>query len=334
MAEGITLALVGATTMAGESTLAVLEQSTFKPAELFLLDSDEGAGEHVRHRGKKYLVQPVSEFDFSRADVAIFTAGVEVSAAHARRAADEGSFVIDASGYFLDDESVPVVLPGINPQALESAGREGLVTLPRAAAAQLATVLKPLHDDLGIERVDVTAMLAVSEMGKAGVDELSSQAVSLFNMREVKSELFPQQVLFNAVPQVGAIDSSGSTMVEQGIVEQCRYLLGDQALPIELTAVWLPVFFGHSLVVHLQLATEPDLSEIERILAKIPGVELSLAPSSVESAANSDRIFVGRLRQGSDDPALLKLWIVADNVRYGVARNVIELAEILEKNLV
>jgi aspartate-semialdehyde dehydrogenase len=333
MAEGITLALVGATTMAGESTLAVLEQSALKPAELFLLDSDEGAGEHVRHRGKEYLVQPVSEFDFSRADVVIFTAGAEVSASHARRAAGEGSFVIDASGYFLDDESVPLVLPGLNPQALESAASEGLVTLPHAAAAQLATVLQPLHDKIGIERVDVTAMLAVSEMGKAGVDELSSQAVSLFNMREVKSEVFPQQVVFNAVPQVGAIDSSGSTVVEQEIVAESRYLLGDQALKIHLSAVWLPVFFGHSLAVHLQLAAGPDLSEIEAILAKIPGVELSLAPTAVESAANSDRLFVGRLRQESGDPTLLKLWVVADNVRYGVARNVIGIAEILEKSL-
>ena len=334
MAEGISLALIGATSMAGESILTVLDKSPLKPSELFLLDGDEGAGERVRHRGKEYIVQPVANFDFSQADVTIFAASSELSASFARKAAAEGSYVVDASGHFRDDNSVPVILPSINPQALESAGSEGLVTLPSAATAQLVTVLKPLHDAVGIQRVDVTALMAVSEMGKAGVDELSSQAVSLFNMREVKSEIFPQQVVFNAVPQVGAIESSGATVVEQGMVDECRYLLGDQALPIHLTAVWLPVFFGHSLTVHLQLAAEINVAEAERILAQIPGIELGVAPSPVESAANSDKIFVGRLRQESNDPTVLKLWIVADNVRFGVARSVIEVAEILEKSYV
>jgi aspartate-semialdehyde dehydrogenase len=312
MPEAITLALVGATSMAGESILTVLEKSTLKPSELFLLDGDEEAGERVRHRGKEYIVQPVSNFDFSQADVTIFAASREISATLARKAAADGSYVIDASGHFRGDETVPLVLPNINPQALESAGSKGLVSLPSAATAQL---------------------VSVSEMGKAGVDELSSQAVSLFNMREVKSEIFPQQVVFNVVPQVGAIDSSGATAVEQGMVEECRSLLGDQALPIHLSAVWLPVFFAHSLTVHLQLASEITVVEAEQILVKIPGIELAVAPSAVEPAANSEKVFVGRLRQESDAPMTLKLWIVADNVRFGVARNVIELAEILEKNV-
>ncbi len=334
MAEGITLALVGATSMAGESILAVLDKSALKPSELFLVDSDEGAGERIRHKGKEYLVQPVAEFDFSQADVAIFAAGADTSVAYARKAAGAGSFVVDASGHFLADESVPVVLPGINPQALESAECEGLVTLPHAATALLVTVLQPLHDAIGITRADVTAMLAVSEVGKAGVDELSSQAVSLFNMREVKSEVFPQQVVFNAVPQVGAIDSSGASMMEQEIAAECRSLLGDSSLPLGISAVWLPVFFGHSLAVHLQLSSELTAHEAEQILAKIPAITLAESPSAVEPAANSEAVFVGRLRQGSEDPAALQLWIVADNVRFGLARNVIGLAEILEKSLI
>lgn len=334
MAEGITLALVGATSMEGESILTALEESALHPTELFLVDGDEGAGERIRHRGKEYLVQPVAGFDFSQADVAIFAAGTQLSAAYARKAAGEGSFVVDASGYFRDTPSVPLVLPGINPQALESAGSEGLVTLPQAASAQLARVLKPLHDVVGLERVDVTAMLAVSEMGKAGVDELSSQAVSLFNMREVQSEIFPQQVVFNAVPQAGAIGKSGASEVEQRVVDECRSLLGEGSLPIHVTAVWVPVFFGHSLVVHLQLGKELPLSEAERILANTPGVKVALAPSAVESAANNGELYVGRLRQESGDTTALQLWIVADNIRFGVAKNVIWLAEILEKSYV
>lgn len=334
MAEGITLALVGATSMAGESILAILEQSELKPKELFLLDSDDGAGERIRHRGKEYRVQLVGEFDFSLADVTIFAAGQEVSAAHARQAAKQGSFVIDTSGYFLEDESVPVVLPTINPQVLEQAGSEGLVTLPHTAVAQLMTVLKPLHDALGLARVDVTAMLAVSEMGKAGVDELSSQAVSLFNMQEVKREHFPQQVLFNAVPQVGRLCEGGATEVERIIAGECRMMLGEASLPIGVTAAWLPVFFGHSLAVHLRLRGEADMVEIGRILANIPIVELVSAPSAVEAAANREGVFVGRLRQEEGDPHGIRLWIVADNVRFGIAWNVIRVVEILEKSLV
>jgi aspartate-semialdehyde dehydrogenase len=267
MAEGITLALVGATTMAGESILAVLEQRAFKPAELFLVDGDEGAGEHVRHQGKEYLVQPVAEFDFSQADVAIFAAGRELSAIYARKAAAEGSYVVDASGHFTGDDEVPVVLPHINPHALEAAGSQGIITLPSAATAQLVSVLEPLHDTVGIKRVDVTAMLAVSEMGKQGVDELSSQAVSLFNMREVKSEVFPQQVVFNAVPQVGTIDSGGTTDMERSIESESRNLLGDSSLPIHVSAAWVPVFFGHTMAVHLELDTEYSVVEVERLLS-------------------------------------------------------------------
>jgi aspartate-semialdehyde dehydrogenase len=332
MSEGISLALVGATGMAGEAILALLEARTFKPHELFLLDGDDGAGERVRHRGKEYIVQPVKGFDFSRADVAIFAASRGLSEVYARKAATAGSYVIDASGHFRTDVTVPLVLPGINPQVLESVTAEGLVALPCAATAQLVTVLKPLQDAVGIRRVDVTAMLAVSELGKAGVDELSSQAVSLFNMREVKSELFPQQVAFNAVPQAGDIGSNGASALEQEMVEECRILLGYEALPIHLTALWLPVFFGHSLAVHLELATAIELPEVERILAQVPAIELGLAPSVLSSAVNSEKVFVGRLRLESSEPQVLKLWIVADNVRFGVARNVIEVAEILEKS--
>jgi aspartate-semialdehyde dehydrogenase len=334
MAEGITLALVGATSMVGEAILAVLEDSMLKPSTLFLVDSDDGAGERVRHLGKEYVVQPLAKFDFSQADVAIFAAGHEESATYARQAVATGSYVIDASGYFRGDPTVPLVLPGINSVALEAAVNVGLVTLPGAAAAQLIAVLKPLYEAVGIERVDVTAMLAVSELGKAGVDELSSQAISLFNMHEVKSELFPQQVAFNAVPQAGSIGSDGATAMEQEMVAECRNLLGAPALPIHLTALWIPVFFGHSLVVHLRLATEVTVEEVERLLAQIPAAELEQVPSAVGSAVNSDQLFVGRVRLESDDPMVLKLWIVADNVRYGVARNVIEVAEILEKSYV
>lgn len=332
MAEGITLALVGATTMAGESILAVLDNSSLKPGELFLVDSDEGAGESIRHRGKEYLVQPVADFDFSQADVAIFAAAPELSASYARKAVSEGSFVIDASGHFYGDDSVPVVLPGINPQVLESA--DGLVTLPSTAAAQLSAVLKPLHDAVGIQRIDTTAMLAVSEMGKGGVDELSSQAVALFNMRDVKSAVFPQQIIFNAVPQVGAINSTGSSLVEQHIVDETRLLLGDNGLAVQVTATWIPVFFGHSMAVHLKLSDEMELAEIERILADNPAIQLAESPSAVAPAANSQAIYVGRLRLDGDDPSLLQLWIVADNLRSGVAGNVISVAEILEKTLI
>ncbi len=334
MAEGINLALVGATTLAGEGILAVLEQSALRPSELFLVDSDEGAGERIRHRGKEYLVQPLAEFDFSQADVAIFIGEPVLSASYARKAASDGSYVIDASGHFRGDTAVPLVLPQINPEALESASDDGLVALPSAVSSSLLTVLKPLHDAYGVKQASVTAMLAVSEMGKAGVDELSSQAVSLFNMREVKSTVFPQQVVFNAVPQVGAIDSSGNTLNEQAMIDECLSLLGDKGVRLGATLVWLPVFFGHSLALHLQLGSEVELAEVELLLSKNPAIAVQQAPSAVAVAANSDKLFVGRLRQSGHDSTLLQLWIVADNLRFGIARGAIELAQILEKSYV
>lgn len=332
--EGIRLALVGAGSMVGESVLAVFADSTLSTASLVFLDSEDEAGERIRFRGKEYRVGEVGEFDFAETDLAIFVADAAISAAHAPRAAAAGCVVLDASGYFHDDPSVPLILPEVNPELLEEAGRGAILALPSAAASQLVTLLKPLHDTIGLQRVDVTAMLAVSELGRGGVEELSSQAVSLFNMRQIKPSLLPQQIVFNILPQVGTVESDGFTDVESQLVEQAGRLLGDSAIDINVTAVWAPVFFGHSLSIHLQFAEPVTLEPLQELLAAQPAVSLEEEPSAVEEAANSPLIYVGRLRLDRTQPEGAALWTVADNLRYGVARNVIRLAEILEKNQV
>ena len=276
----------------------------------------------------------VAQFDFSSADLAFFCGDAAVSHANATAAAEAGCVVIDCSDAFYDDSDVPLVIPEVNRDALDGFRARNIVSSPSATTIFLLVVLKPLHDAAGVRRADVVSYEAVSEFGKAGVDELSGQVVSLMNMRDVAPSVFPHRIAFNIIPQVGEMLESGYSEGEMKMVTQARKVLGDPDININPTAVQVPVFFGHSMALHLQTTTSLTAEEARAILRETPGVELmggDKAPTPALDAVNQDVIYVGRLREELGQSTGLNLWITADNSRKGAALNALQIAEILEK---
>jgi len=335
MSNAINVAVVGATTLLGETLIPLLEERGFPVDTLYPLADEDDAGGRVEFKGSHLRVQSWNRFDFANVQLAFFCAGAEVSRALVPRATAAGCYVIDQSPEFRQAPDVPLVVPEVNAEALEAIP-DYLIASPGCAAIALATVLKPLHDAVGVEELAVTTLQAVSGRGKEGVEALASETVALLNLRTVEPKLFPKQIAFNLYPQIEELDESGYSQEEQKIAGELKRLLDDPDLAVHVTAVRVPVFYGHSATVRVVTRRALPVAQARELLQKAPGIEL-LAPSEgeptpVSEAAGNDAIWVGRLRQDLDDSHALGLWLVTDNLRKGGALNMVQIAETVTKD--
>ncbi|MGP0014185.1 MULTISPECIES: aspartate-semialdehyde dehydrogenase [Pseudomonas] len=331
MSQSFDIAVIGATGTVGETLVQILEERDFPVANLHLLASSESAGHSVPFRGKNVRVREVDEFDFGKVQLVFFAAGPAVTISFAPRATAAGCTVIDLSGAL----PAPQVVPEANPEVLATLGKPVQVGSPSAAATALAVVLAPLKD-LDIQRVTLTAALAVSSQGREAVTELARQTAELLNVRPLEPRFFDRQMAFNLLAQVGKPDAEGHVSLEKRLVSELRQLLSAPLLKISVTCIQAPVFFGDSYSVSLQTAGEVDLAAVNATLEAAEGIELVEAgdyPTAVGDAVGQDVVYVGRVRRGVDDPCELNLWLTADNVRKGAALNAVQLAELLIKDL-
>lgn len=331
MSQSFDIAVIGATGTVGETLVQILEERDFPVANLHLLASSESAGHSVPFRGKNVRVREVDEFDFGKVQLVFFAAGPAVTISFAPRATAAGCTVIDLSGAL----PAPQVVPEANPEVLATLGKPVQVGSPSAAATALAVVLAPLKD-LDIQRVTLTAALAVSSQGREAVTELARQTAELLNVRPLEPRFFDRQMAFNLLAQVGKPDAEGHVSLEKRLVSELRQLLAAPLLKISVTCIQAPVFFGDSYSVSLQTAGEVDLAAVNATLEAAAGIELVEAgdyPTAVGDAVGQDVVYVGRVRRGVDDPCELNLWLTADNVRKGAALNAVQLAELLIKDL-
>ncbi|HEX5515673.1 MAG TPA: aspartate-semialdehyde dehydrogenase [Gammaproteobacteria bacterium] len=332
MTATVDLAVVGCTSLVGESILEVLAASTFPLGRLYLLDNEAAAGRKVEFRERYLVVESLASFDFGKVRLALFATSGQLAAEWAPKAAAAGCSVVDSSGHFRQREAVPLVVAEVNPEQLQRLPAGAIVASPSPAAVVLTLALKPLQQAAGIERIDATVCYPASTAGRAGVEELASQAAQLLNAREVKARTFPKQLAFNLLPQVGNLLADGSSDVEADVVAEMRRLLGAE-LAIGISAIQVPVFYGLAAVVHLQTHEPLTLADARALLAAEPGLEVvddsaeSGFPTPVTEAAQQDKVFVGRLREDGSRSRSLNFWIVADNVRKGAAINTIQLAE-------
>lgn len=334
MSGRVDIAVVSPTGAVGEALLGLLEERNFPAGELFLLDEEERVGESVRRFGKSLKVQSLAAFDFAQAQLAFFCGDAALSHANAIAASEAGCVVIDSSGAFTDDPEVPLVIPEVNPEVLDGFRQRNIIASPSPATTILLSVLKPLHDAVGIARADVVTYMAVSEAGKAGVDELSAQVVALLNMRDATRSLFPERIAFNLVPQVGAPQENGYSGAEMALLDETRKILAERAIALSPTAVLVPVFYGHSMALHLQTEAPLGVDEARAILAQAPGIVLDESPSGPTpaiQAAEQDAVHVGRLREDLAGSGGLNLWITSDNNRKGGSLNAVQIAELLQK---
>ncbi|PLP88485.1 aspartate-semialdehyde dehydrogenase [Pseudomonas sp. FFUP_PS_473] len=335
MSQPINIAVIGATGTVGETLVQILEERDFPLGTLHLLASIESAGSSVAYRGKNLRVREVDAFDFSQVQLAFFAASPSVTLSFAPRAQAAGCAVIDLSGA-LSAEQAPAVVPEANAALIAGLASPKQLRSPSAAAVALAVALAPLKGLLELERVQLTACLAVSAQGREAVNELARQTAELLNARPLEPRFFDRQMAFNLLAQVGASDDAGHGVLERRLVAELRELLDLPLLKISVTCVQVPVFFGDSYSVSLHSRTAVDLAAVNAALESAEGVELVDAgdyPTPVGDAVGQDVVYVGRVRGGIDEAEQLNLWLTTDNVRKGAALNAVQLAELLIKDL-
>ena len=338
MSKTYDVAVVGATGAVGEAMLSILAERNFPVGKLHLLASSRSAGSRVEFKGRYLSVKELSDFDFSQVQIALFSAGGDVSAEYAPKAAASGCVVIDNTSHFRYDEDIPLVVPEVNPHAIADYKLRKIIANPNCSTIQMLVALKPIYDAVGIERINVSTYQAVSGTGKEAIEELAGQTASLLNAKELKSEVYPKQIAFNVLPQIDAFQDNGYTKEEMKMVWETKKIFEDETVEVNPTAVRVPVFFGHSEAVHIETREKITAQQARELLEKAPGVCVideqvpGGYPTPVTDTAGQDEVFVGRIREDISHPQGLDLWVVADNVRKGAALNSVQIAELLIKD--
>jgi aspartate-semialdehyde dehydrogenase len=333
----VNVAVVGATGAVGEAMVEILAERRFPIGELRLLASARSEGKVVRFAGKSVRVGRLDTFDFSGTEIALFSAGGSVSAEHAPRAAAAGCRVIDNTSHFRYEDDIPLVVPEVNPGALAGYRRRNIIANPNCSTIQMVVALKPIHDAVGIERINVATYQSVSGAGAKGIRELASQTADLLNARPIEPKAFTRQIAFNVIPHIAEFMENGYTKEEMKMVWETRKIFGDPRMLVNPTCVRVPVFFGHSEAVHIETKKKISAHEARELLRNAEGVEVidepadGGYPTAVNEAAGHDGVFVGRIREDLSHPRGLNLWIVSDNVRKGAALNSVQIAELLLK---
>ena len=330
----LTIAVVGATGVVGRTMLRVLGERGFPVGELRLLASGRSAGRTIQVDGRSIEIREAVGEAFEGVDVALFSAGADISRDLAPQAAARGATVIDNSSAWRMEPGIPLVVSQVNPDDLE--GHQGIIANPNCSTMQLVPVLMALRDSVGLERVVVDTYQSVSGTGADAIAELEGQIRAHAAGEPKTASVYPHPIAFNALPEIDTFLDNGYTKEEWKIVTESRKILHLPELRISCTAVRVPVFVGHSEAVHVE-TRDPVTPERARVLfAAVPGVVVQDDPATPASplaseAAGRDEIFVGRVRQ---DPSIpdgrgLALWVVSDNLRKGAATNAVELAEVL-----
>ncbi len=331
--DGYVVAVVGATGAVGATMLEILAERDFPVSELIPVASSRSAGSTIEFKGRDYVVRDLEKFDPVGCDIALFSAGGTTSKEHAPRFAEAGCYVVDNSSAWRMDEEVCLVVPEVNPHALEMAKRNRIIANPNCSTIQMVVALKPLNDAVPISRVVVSTYQAVSGAGGKAMDELAKQTAQLLNGQSPDVEVFPARIAFNVIPQIDVFMDDGYTKEERKMIDETRKIM-EADIAVTATTVRVPVFYGHSESVNISFDGEMDADKARALLAEAEGVCVVDDPATADypmpsEAAGSDPVWIGRIRNDNSFLNSLHLWIVADNVRKGAALNAVQIAEIL-----
>ncbi len=330
------VAVVGATGAVGETMLEILHERDFPVDKVYALASARSAGKRVSFGDKTLKVEDLSEFDFSKVQIGLFSPGASVSKIYAPIAAKAGCVVIDNTSQFRYDDDIPLVVPEVNPHAISQ--HNGIIANPNCSTIQMMVALKPIYDAVGIRRLNISTYQAVSGTGKDAIEELAYQTAQLLNGKEAEAKVYPHQIAFNAIPHIDDFQDNGYTKEEMKMVWETRKILEDDDIMVNATAVRVPVFFGHSEAVNVETNDKISAAEVRELLTTAPGVTVidewqdKGYPTAVSDAAGADATYIGRIRDDISHPQAVNMWIVSDNVRKGAALNSIQIAEVLIKS--
>jgi len=324
------VAIVGATGLVGQEFIKVLEQRNFPMTSIQLLASERSVGKRLFVAHQEIEVKETVSESFKGIDIALFSAGTEISRYFSPIAAQSGAVVIDNSSAFRMMDTVPLVVPEVNPEDIK--WHKGIIANPNCSTIQLVVALYPLHKVNPIKRIITATYQAVSGTGSAAVDELTVQVKQVLDGQTTIPHVYPHQIAFNVLPEIDVFLDNGYTKEEWKLVEETRKIMHAEDIAISATCVRVPVSTGHSMAVNIEFSQPMSPEEARRILAQAPGVKImddpviSLYPQPW-SAAGTDEVFVGRIRRDTSHPNGLVMWIVADNLRKGAALNTVQIAE-------
>ena len=332
-----TVAVVGALGNVGSEMRSVLAAGDFPIEKLILMDVPEHAGKTIEWKDQKLTVVAASPEAFEGVDIALLSAGAEASLELAPEAVKLGCVCIDNSTAFRKDEHTPLVVPEVNPQALD--GHRGIVANPNCSTIQMLVTLKPIHDAYKIKRVVVSTYQAVSGSGKAAVDELHAQTRAFAAGEKITAEVYPHQIAFNALPHIDTFEPNGYTKEEMKMIDETHKIL-DPAIGVTTTTVRMPVITGHSESLNIETERPFEIDEVRTLLEKSPGIvvqddpENNIYPLAID-AHGEYPVYVGRLRRDESIANGMNLWCVSDNLLKGAALNTVQIAEaLIERDLV
>ena len=327
------IAIVGATGNVGRKMLEVLEQKKISIDQLFLVASPRSAGQKVNFNGKEHEIFNLETYDFSKAEITFFAAGGKISEKYAEKAAKHTT-IIDNSSFFRMDQDVPLIVPQVNPEAIDIL-KKNIIANPNCSTAQLVIALKPLHDEFNIKRVVVSTYQSVSGGGKVPMDELIEQTKSSLDKKKISSKNFTKQIAFNVIPQIDVFSDDGYTKEELKMVNETKKILDDK---IELTAtcVRIPVLVSHAESVNIEFEKPFSLEKIHSLLDSAEGCEVYdiredggyITPLEAEG---KNETYISRIREDKTKKNTINMWIVSDNLLRGAALNAVEIAELLIK---
>jgi aspartate-semialdehyde dehydrogenase len=328
--KGFVTAVVGATGAVGEELVKIIEQRRFPVSELRLFASERSREKRLMFRGSEQAVQVLEASALKGTQIVFISAGSAISKQYAPGLAAEGALVVDNSSAFRGDRSIPLVVPEINGH--EAAGKRGIIANPNCSTIQLVLAVEPVHRHWGLKQLVVATYQSVSGTGGRAMQELREQSVAYLDGRPLERKVYPREIAFSLFPHIGEFGEDGMHTEERKIVSETRRFLGNDDLPVTVTAVRVPVFRSHSEAVVLTTDKRTSAQEVAEVLRSTPGLCLMEGQGSDSyatplSAAGRDEVFVGRLRDAEPRGHGISMWVVADNVRKGAALNAVQIAE-------
>jgi aspartate-semialdehyde dehydrogenase len=335
--KSFNVAVVGATGAVGEQIIALLDKRKFPINQLKLLSSARSAGKKLLFKGKEITVEEATPDSFKGIEIALFSAGGDISKALAPHAVAHGAVCIDNTNAYRMDPDTPLVVPEVNLDKVNE--HKGIIANPNCSTIQMVAALKPLYDRYGISRIIVSTYQAVSGAGSRAIDEMLQQTKDVLEGNVVTPDILPvgslpvkYQIAFNAIPQIDKFQDNGYTLEEMKMVRETKKILDDDSIEVTATCVRIPVVYGHSESVYVELKNDYELEDVRGLLSSAPGLALQddIAnqhyPLATE-AAGKHEVFVGRVRRDLGNPRGLNLWIVSDNLLKGAAWNAVQIAE-------
>jgi len=327
-------AIIGASGNVGRKTIEILEKSKIPFKELFLVASAKSAGKKIKFRDKEIEIIDLEKYDFSKAKITFFAAGSQIAKEWAHKAAKK-TIVIDNSSYFRMEKEIPLVVPEVNPEALDK--HKNIIANPNCSTMQMVLALKPLHDEYKINRVVVSTYQAVSGAGKASMDELFSQTKDFLDEKKINSKNFTKQIAFNLIPHIDTFGADGYTKEELKMTNETKKIL-DEDIDVTATCVRVPVRTGHSESINIEFDNLFDLENVIRILKKAPGCKVVddrsdggyITPLEAEGDYTT---YISRIRKDNSNVKAINMWVVSDNLLKGAALNTVQIAECLVKKL-